>query len=306
MTDLTERVAALVRSGDVVLFMKGTRHMPQCGFSASVVEILDEYLDEYETVNVLADPDVRQGVKDFSEWPTIPQLYVKGEFVGGADIVRDLHQGGELEPILGAQPMDAPRPEISVSKAAAEAFRSFHEGGGDPVVRLKVDASFRYGLELDRARAADVVLDGPGLTLVLDRASARRADGLTIDYVEGEDQAGFRIDNPNEPPRVQQMPPKQLERVLAEPGAPHVVFDVRTEQERATAAIPDTLAFDDAGLATLEKLERDTPVVFYCHHGMRSQAAAEHAIQLGFKQVYNLAGGIDAWSRDVDPTVPRY
>jgi monothiol glutaredoxin len=306
MSDIRERVAELVGSGNVVLFMKGTRTAPQCGFSASVVEILDEYLDDYATVNVLADPEVRQGIKDFSEWPTIPQLYVKGEFVGGSDIVRDLHQGGELEPILGAKPMAAPRPDVTVTEAAAAAFRSFHEGGGDPVVRLTVDNGFRYGLELDQPRAGDVVLDAPGLTLVMNRGSARRADGLHIDYVEGEDKSGFRIDNPNEPPRVQAMAPKALAEVLETGAAPHVVFDVRSDEERATASIAGTVPFDDAGLALLKKLEKDTPLVFVCHHGMRSQAAAEHARELGFKQVYNLSGGIDAWSREVDPNVPRY
>ncbi|RLB51304.1 MAG: Grx4 family monothiol glutaredoxin, partial [Deltaproteobacteria bacterium] len=99
------RIEGLVASDEVVLFMKGSRAQPQCGFSAKVVDILDDYLDEYATVDVLADAAIREGVKAFSDWPTIPQLYVKGELVGGSDIVRELKENGELEGILGCGPL---------------------------------------------------------------------------------------------------------------------------------------------------------------------------------------------------------
>ena len=90
----------LVKKNDVVLFMKGNPQAPQCGFSAQVVRILGEYLPAYESVNVLADPAVRDGIKEYSDWPTIPQLYVKGEFIGGCDIVREMFQSGELKTLL--------------------------------------------------------------------------------------------------------------------------------------------------------------------------------------------------------------
>ena len=88
--DLHARLSALTTADRVVLFMKGDRQQPRCGFSASVVEILDELLPSYSTVDVLADAEVREGIKILSEWPTIPQLYVGGEFVGGCDIVKDM------------------------------------------------------------------------------------------------------------------------------------------------------------------------------------------------------------------------
>src|SRR5687768_3053043 len=91
-----ERIDRLVKTHDVVLFMKGTRGAPQCGFSARVVDLLDEYVPDYETVNVLADPEIREGIKEYSSWPTIPQLYVRGNFVGGCDIVTEMGQSGEL------------------------------------------------------------------------------------------------------------------------------------------------------------------------------------------------------------------
>lgn len=96
-----EKIANMVNSNPVVLYMKGTPDFPQCGFSAKVVHILRECGAEFEAVNVLEDPDVRQGIKDFSNWPTIPQLYVNGEFVGGCDIVTEMYGKGELQGILG-------------------------------------------------------------------------------------------------------------------------------------------------------------------------------------------------------------
>ena len=96
-----QRISSLIKSHDVVLFMKGDRAMPQCGFSGKVVQILDGLLREYETVDVLADPEMRDGIKEFSAWPTIPQVYMKSELVGGCDIVTDLHASGELHKMLG-------------------------------------------------------------------------------------------------------------------------------------------------------------------------------------------------------------
>ena len=92
-----ERIEQLVSGHRLVLFMKGSRHFPMCGFSAKVVGILKEVGVPFETVNVLADPAIRQGIKEYGNWPTIPQLYVDGELVGGCDIVSDLHASGELE-----------------------------------------------------------------------------------------------------------------------------------------------------------------------------------------------------------------
>ncbi|MCX7356574.1 MAG: Grx4 family monothiol glutaredoxin [Alphaproteobacteria bacterium] len=100
MSDALETIRSTISSNDVVLFMKGTSEQPQCGFSQMVVRILDHVGVEYKDVNVLADDAIRQGIKDFSDWPTIPQLYVKGEFVGGCDIVREMFQTGELKTLL--------------------------------------------------------------------------------------------------------------------------------------------------------------------------------------------------------------
>jgi monothiol glutaredoxin len=97
---VAERIADDVKSNDVVLFMKGTPIFPQCGFSAAVVQILTDLGVKFKSFDVLKDPELRQGVKEFSNWPTVPQLYVKGEFVGGCDIIREMHESSELEALL--------------------------------------------------------------------------------------------------------------------------------------------------------------------------------------------------------------
>ena len=96
MSNINDQIKDVVTKNDVVLFMKGTPQMPQCGFSGQVVQILDHIGVPYKGVNVLADGELREGIKTFSNWPTIPQLYVKGEFLGGCDIVREMFQSGEL------------------------------------------------------------------------------------------------------------------------------------------------------------------------------------------------------------------
>lgn len=116
MTQVTEKIQALVDKADVVLFMKGTKDTPQCGFSSRVAGVLNYMGVDFSDVNVLADDDVRQGIKDFSDWPTIPQLYVKGEFVGGCDIVTEMTLSGELDQLFDEK-------GLAYDKAAAEKIR---------------------------------------------------------------------------------------------------------------------------------------------------------------------------------------
>ena len=103
MSDANSRIAEIVKGNDIVLFMKGTALFPQCGFSSRAIAILDRLGATYETVDVLQDPEIRQGIKEYSEWPTIPQLYVKGEFVGGSDIMMEMYENGELQELLGTE-----------------------------------------------------------------------------------------------------------------------------------------------------------------------------------------------------------
>ena len=103
VTDARDRITGLVETNDVVLFMKGTALFPQCGFSSRAVAILDHLGVPFETVDVLQDQEIRAGIKDYSDWPTVPQLYVKGEFVGGSDIMMEMFESGELQQLVAAE-----------------------------------------------------------------------------------------------------------------------------------------------------------------------------------------------------------
>ena len=116
MTDANATIKNTVTSNDVVLFMKGTKSMPQCGFSSRVAGVLNFMGVDFTDVNVLADEEIRQGIKDYSDWPTIPQLYVKGEFVGGCDIITEMTMSGELDQLFETN-------GVTYDKAAAEKIR---------------------------------------------------------------------------------------------------------------------------------------------------------------------------------------
>jgi len=293
------QIDTLVQGSPVVLFMKGNRQFPQCGFSATVVEILGQYVPKFETVNVLSSPDLRDGIKEYSSWPTIPQLYVDGKFVGGCDIVKEMHASGELAQLFGVKKEAPKAPAITLSAAAREAILAASKDAGGEPLRLEIGPRFQYDLFFDGQKAGDLVVHTDGVTMLFDAASAARADGTHIDLVPGQ---GFRIDNPKEPPRVRAMTPMEL-KALLDAKAPLVLLDVRTDQERATARIDGAIALEPSLVDTLKK---DGKVVVHCHHGVRSRAAAERLVAAGFTSVYNLEGGIDAWSTTVDGDVPRY
>ena len=304
------KLKALVHSSDVVLFMKGSRHFPQCGFSATVVGILDKLGRKYETVNVLSDPAIRDGIKEFSSWPTIPQLYVRGEFVGGCDIVKEMFASGELQKLVGVTgsaggeqaPLKAP--SITVSESAAKAFRDAAGEAGEDVLRLEIDTQFQNDLFFAPKNPGDVEVKASGISIFVDASSAVRADGVTIDFVSAAGGAGFKITNPNEPPRVKPLSATQLKE-MHDKGEKLELFDVRTDAERAIAKIEWAQALDHAGQERLLALPKGTTIVMHCHHGVRSRQAAEQLLREGFTNVFNLEGGIDAWSA-ADPSVKRY
>ncbi|NVB38113.1 Grx4 family monothiol glutaredoxin [Pseudenhygromyxa sp. WMMC2535] len=303
-----EKIEASIREQRVVLFMKGNRRAPQCGFSAAVVELLDEWLDDYATVDVLADADMREAIKRYSEWPTIPQLYVDGEFVGGADILRELDEQAELAAALGVADQPPPSPEVTITELAAEQIRAAFSGDEvepEDELRLTIDARYHNDLAIGPRRPGDVAVTSQGLSLLFDRRSARRANGLVIDFVQNEQGAGFKIENPNAPASVRELSAKELAaRMASDPKLR--VLDVRTAQEHAQADIAGSTLLDSEHLEAVEALAKDTPLVLFCHHGVRSRRAAEYFVDQGFREVYNLTGGIDAWSLEVDPAVPRY
>ena len=194
-----QRVTSLIESNDVMLFMKGNRMMPQCGFSARVVQMLDGLLPEYETIDVLADPDIREGIKEYSSWPTIPQLYIKGELIGGCDIVTDLYTTGELHNKLSLEVPEPTAPRVQFSDTAAERIREYAQRAPEGELQLTINARFESALNFSPRQGHEIEVQANGLTLLMDANTAQRADGLAIDLVETPNGLRFKIDNPNAP-----------------------------------------------------------------------------------------------------------
>jgi monothiol glutaredoxin len=304
-SQVRQQIEQLIQGHPVTLFMKGNREQPQCGFSAQVVQMLDQLLPNYHTFDVFSDPQIREGIKEFASWPTIPQLYIRGEFMGGCDIVREMYESGELARALGVRQQATEPPKIHITDAGAQAIRGARSsGGGEGDLHLQVDASFRYRLGFGPQQPGEIAAEANGIRVWFSPESALRASGLTIDARETPQGLRLAIDNPNEP-AVQQLEAAQLAELRAS-GTPLELIDVRGPDERAQAQIDGSRLLDAATERYLEGLPRNTKLVFHCHHGGRSQRAAEDYARRGFRDVSNLVGGIDAWSQQVDSSVPRY
>ena len=195
--ELQSRIQGIVDSGPTVLFMKGNPAAPQCGFSAQVVQVLNRLLPEYETFDVLSDSEVREGVKDFSDWPTIPQLYVGGEFLGGCDIVKEMYDSGELHDALGMErpEFSAEDVEISISVEAEQILRNAQQQQ-QAELHFGIDAKFQPFLGFGPAAGPEVRVPVGDLFFLLDRDSAARARGASITVVETEHGQRLDVDIP--------------------------------------------------------------------------------------------------------------
>jgi monothiol glutaredoxin len=300
------RIERTLADHRVVLFMKGDRQAPRCGFSAKAVGILDGLLPDYASVDVLSDPEIREGIKEYAQWPTIPQLYIGGELVGGSDIIEGMLDSGELHELLGLPAPDRTPPSISITPAAAEAIARAM-GSAEPGIGLHhaVDPRFNAQFQLKPVTGHEVVAEAGGLRVHFDLASVPRAQGIAIDWVEDVRGSGLSISNPQAPPAVRSISVRELhDRIVA--GAIDVI-DVRPPQARALAPFPSPHeVLDEDSHERLAALPKDLPLAFLCHHGNSSRQAAEHFRSLGFHEVYNVEGGIDAWAQEVDSSVPRY
>jgi monothiol glutaredoxin len=300
---LKQRIDGYLASDRVVLFMKGTRRSPQCGFSAQVVQILDQHVPDYQTHDVLSSAELRDGVKEYSQWPTIPQLYIDGKFVGGCDIVKDLEASGELGQLLGAEAPALAPPRVTASAQAVAAFKSAMTEGDTDVLHLQISPTFEHDLFFGPIERGDVETDLGGLKLYIGRSSVARAQGVNIGYIDGAN-AGFKVDNPNQPTQVVELSVQDAKAMLDRGELQ--LFDVRPESEGNIARIAAGKTLNEESAEYLKSLDKSTPIAFYCHHGMRSRGVAQSVVQEGFRKVYNLKGGVDAWSLAIDPTIPRY
>ena len=198
--ELRDAIDGLLRENRVVLFMKGNRAQPQCGFSAKTVEALDMILPDYQVVDVLQNAEIRDGIKAYGNWPTIPQLYVAGELVGGCDIIKEMFDSGELGTVLGVSPPDADKPPaIRISPAAMDIMQNALEKNPGKAICLRINGSWKHSMSLEAPRPGSLSVSVEPITVDVDPWTATRADGLSIDVMESVQGRGFRFDNPNAP-----------------------------------------------------------------------------------------------------------
>jgi monothiol glutaredoxin len=298
------RIETMLTDHRVVLFMKGDRQQPMCGFSAAATNMLNELLPDYHTVNVLEDPEIREGIKAYGEWPTIPQLYVEGELVGGSDIIRQLYTSGELHQLFGVSAPDRTPPVITITDAAAEAIRQGTANAQGVALHLEIGPDHSAGFQLAPAGEHDIVAHANGLEVHFDPASAQRAKGIVIDWVSTVQGEGLSLKFPG----AQEIKSLSVQELQARLAAGNItLIDVRPAQARALAApLSQARVLEDEGYESLAALPKDTPLAFICHHGVSSRGMAERFAAHGFSDVYNVEGGMEAWSLEVDSSVPRY
>jgi len=299
-----ERIETVLHDHRVVLFMKGDRAQPMCGFSAAATNTLNELLPDYHTVNVLEDPEIRDGIKAYGDWPTIPQLYVDGELVGGADIIRQMYTSGELHTLFGLEAPDRTPPQITITDAAASAIRDGTAHAQDVALHLEIGPDHSAGFQLAPAGDHDIVAVSNGLEVHFDPASAQRARGIVIDWVSTVQGEGLSLKFPG----AQSVSTMSVQQLKARLDANDItLIDVRPAAGRAMAApLPQARILEEEGYDALANLPRDTPLAFICHHGMSSRAMADRFAAHGFSNVHNVEGGMDAWALEVDDKVPRY
>jgi monothiol glutaredoxin len=299
-----EKIDSIVKQNPVVLFMKGTPKAPMCGFSSKTVGLLDSVLNEYKSVDVLEDQEIRDGIKIYGDWPTIPQLYIGGELIGGCDIITAMFNSSELHQMLGVEAPDRTPPEVTITDAAAEKIleaMAGHEGIG---LHFAIDAGFQSQFNIAPAEGHEIKVETNGITMLFDLASAPRANGAVVDWVETMQGSGLTIHLPQAPEPVRQMSVTELKDNLESNSI--ILVDVRGSEERALAQLEAAKSMDGDTMKEIEAMPADTALAFICHIGNRSQVAAEHFRKMGFTNVSNVAGGIDAWSKEIDPSVPEY
>jgi monothiol glutaredoxin len=306
--DLSDAVKSKIENylqgNKVVLFMKGNPQQPMCGFSSKTVAALDSVLPDYASVNVLDDPEIREGIKVYGNWPTIPQLYIDGELVGGCDIVLNMLNSGELHECLGLEAPDRTPPELTVTTEAAAKILESMQGHEGVALHFQIDASWDTQFNLAPPQGNEITTQSNGIGILMDLATAQRARGAVIDWVSTMQGEGLAIDLPLAPPPVKQMTVQELAQKM-ESGEITLV-DIRGDDERAHATIEGSVVLTREMMEKLENMSKDSEIAFLCHHGDSSQGAAEYFRKQGFTQISNVAGGIKAWSLEIDSSVPTY
>lgn len=237
------------------------------------------------------DPLFAEHVRDPKVRAHFPLLCVRGQLIGGLPVVSAMESLGKLQELLELDPARLV-PRIALSVAAAEQLAPAITEE-DPCVRLVIGPTFEHELALDREGPSDVVVELGALKFVLDAESASRADGLSIDWIDDGTTRGFRMDNPSRPEPVESV---QLDWLAsAKDRYPRLwVIDARTAAEFGVSHLDAARHLDSALIDELERLARDTPLLFYCTNGLRSKTAAERYREAGYLRVFWLAGGLNS------------
>lgn len=289
------QIENLVNNNDCVLFMKGNPKQPQCGFSSNTVNILRELLGEnFAFCNVLEDQNLREGIKEYGSWPTIPQVYINKELVGGNDIVTEMYNTGELQTLLGLPQPERKAAQITITDAAKENILSGIQDIGSHVLMLNIDSQFNTRFSIEEPKGYELTSKIDEITIYMDIGTAKRADGIEIDWVEDLQGAGLVINNPNQPKPVNQISKQELKDGI-EKGHYQHIYDVRSEDMFMAQTIPGAKRLDKDNMKVIEALDKATPLVFVCSVGKSSQGACEFYRKKGFTHVNNLIGGVTDW-----------
>ena len=292
-----QRIEELIESDKVFLFMKGNPQTPMCGFSGNTVKMLKDLLgEEYGTFNVLEDNDIREGIKIYSDWPTIPQLYINKEFVGGNDIISEMFNTGELHELLGLNKPDRTPPNMRITDEALTHIKEGMKDAGNNKLFLSIDDEFNTRFSLESPKGYEVVASVKDLDIYMDIGTAERAQNIEISWIEELQGSGLRIKNPNEPPAVQEISVAELQDRFDTDAANPNIYDVRPEDKVAEGTLPGAKRLDKQAIEAIESMDKSSPLVFVCQVGQSSMAAAEYFRKKGYTKVFNLTGGYNAWN----------
>lgn len=317
MSWTAEKVKEIVESEPLVVFAKGTKEAPRCGFSARAIDIVKSLGKPFTVVDILADPTIRPALVAFSDFPTSPQLFVKGELVGGSDIVQELYQAGELQrqvyAAFGEEWTDEAAGEapFEVTPPALEKLKSFRESK-DEFVRVDITimgSERNHALSLEtKALPTDLRWTIDGLGFAVDPKIRGEFDKLKIDWVDNNGSQGFAVTDIGDPPKPAVPATVSPDEALAlvedgkdGDGGKVWLVDVREESEWKTGHAAEAI------LLPMSKFEqqvgevgfgKDDTILLYCASGGRSGMAVEQLRKQGFRKARNL-GGVANWKGEL-------
>ena len=312
-----EAVKDVVTEDKIVVFAKGTKEMPRCGFSARAIQVVESVGKPFKVVDILSDPSIRPALVAFSSWPTTPQVYLDGEFLGGSDIIMELYESGELQKKIASsygeefkEVQDNQR--VDVTDEALGKVKEFMETDLE-FLRLSVqvkDGDRAYSLELDShtSAAADLKWKVKGLTVIVAKAMSELFDKLEVSWVNKDGNEGFAVKEVGNPPAlpipidIDKADLARLMRSEIKDGKLWIV-DVREDDEWKSGHGEEAVHLP---LSRLEKEWKDKgfdskdTLVFYCAAGKRSLSAANHfRHKLGFPNTRSLVGGIGNYPSNI-------